>query len=1099
MKSDSTDNPATERDYSDASRDEFPEGAAEFTDEVSRRRFLAIAGASAALAGAAGCVRPAPARKIVAYSVQPDAITPGVPLYFATAYPLGGYGTGVLVRSNEGRPTKVEGNPDHPSSLGGAGVFALASTLDLYDPDRSKSVIHRGLGDTFDAAIDALRRALEIQKGKRGQGLRILTETVTSPSLVAAISKLLADYPEARWAQYDALGRDGVREGTRKAFGRPLTVTYDFTKADRVLALDSDFLTTGPGAERYSHDFADRRKIRQDGKTLAQIHEAKKDGEKKDPAKKDAHHDGVQPEALNRLYAVECMPTPTGSVADHRLAVPGSQVETFARLLAAELGVAGAPAAGAVPTDAAKVWTPWIKSLADDLKQHEGKSIVIAGDHQSASLHALVHAINDRLKNFNKTVFLSAPAEARPDGKVIDLKTLTGEIAAKQVDALLIFGVNAAYTAPGDVPFRRVLNKDNVAFTLHLGGYVDETAVLCEWHVNEAHYLEAWGDVRGHDGTVAIQQPLIAPLYNGKSALELLAAATGAPAREGYDLVRAFWREQFTGQKREGDFEVFWQETVRTGVMAGTTLPRESKVTPDANWAAGAPPAPAAGDLELNFRLDPTVHDGRFANNGWLQETPKPVTKMTWDNAAYLSEATARKLGLPEAYFRWTGGEHGRAEVGVVELKVKVGGEDRTVKAPVWVVPGHADNAVTVHLGYGRTRAGRVNATEDEPNAAGEAVRGFDANGLRSWVDGPNGTGRAATVATGLTVANANAKYFLACTQGWTSMVQTDPLNGKHEWDRKPVRHGTVEDYAKNPGFAKVPPLAAREWQEINENVPAPRHHPSHGPEHKHDPKHALTMYYPSDELAPDLRPEQRRRWAMAIDLNACTGCSACVVACVSENNIPVVGKYEVTRGRAMHWINVDRYYGGTQENPDASVTLFQPRMCVQCENAPCEIVCPVGATVHSTDGLNDMAYNRCVGTRYCSNNCPYKVRRFNFLSFNDWDNATLKLGRNPDVSVRSRGVMEKCTFCVQRIRGAEIVAEREHRPIRDGEIVTACQAACPSGSIVFGDLNDAHSTVSHWKHEPRNYGLLAELNTRPRLTHLAVIRNPNPAMPKGA
>jgi molybdopterin-containing oxidoreductase family iron-sulfur binding subunit len=527
MKPDSTVKPPAVpvRPYAEASRDEFAEGALADTDALSRRNFLAVMGASAALAGAAGCVRPAPARKIVPYGTQPDEITPGVPIYFATAFPLAGYGAGILVRSNEGRPTKIEGNPDHPSSLGGAGVYALGSLLDLYDPDRSKSVTRRGITDSYESAILALRKLLYDTTGPAPQPrpvrLRILTETVTSPTLASRIEKLLADFPQARWAQYDAAGRAGAREGARKAFGRPLNVTYDFNKADVILALDADFLTAIPGADRYSRDFADRRKIRADGKDAKEIEAASK-------------KEGVKADQLNRLYAVECMPTPTGSVADHRLAMKSSRVEAFARALAAELGVAGAPAAGTLTEEERS----WLKPLAADLTRAAGKSIIVAGDHQSASLHALVHAINDKLQNVNKTVFLSAPIEARPDGKVIDLKTLTDEMSAKKVEVLLIFGVNAVYTAPADVPFAKALNRNNVGFTLHLGSHVDETAVQCEWHVNEAHYLETWGDIRGHDGTVAIQQPLIAPLYKGKSAIELLAAVNGSTFNDGLDIVQ---------------------------------------------------------------------------------------------------------------------------------------------------------------------------------------------------------------------------------------------------------------------------------------------------------------------------------------------------------------------------------------------------------------------------------------------------------------------------------------------------------------------------------------------------------------------------------
>jgi len=1096
--------------------DEFPEGASEFTDEVSRRRFLGIMGASIALAGTAGCIRPAPAGKILPYGTQPDEVTPGVPTFYATAAPLGGYGTGILVRSSEGRPIKVEGNPSHPSSKGGASVHAMASVLDFCDPDRSQGVTHRGLPSTLDEAVQAVRKALyditvSPAQPKRSVRLRVLTETVTSPTLAAMIEKLLDEFPEARWVQHDVAGLGNVREGTRRAFGRPLNVTYDFNKADVVLALDADFLSVGPGAVRYSRDFSDRRKIRQDGKDENEILSG-------------STKPGVKPDSLNRLYCVEPMPTPTGAVADHRLPLVASQVESFARALAAELGVSGVPPAGNLPEEA----RAWIKPLADDLRKHKGRSIVIAGDHQPASLHALVHAINDKsvLDNRDKTIFLSEAPEARPEGKVIDLKTLTSELSAGQVDVLLILDVNAAYTAPADVPFKENVSKAKHSF--HLGTHKDETSVLCHWHVNAAHYLETWGDVRGHDGTVTIQQPLIAPLYNGVSAIELLAAVTGAKYREGYDLVRDHWRKWYAANRKDekkddkgkkddkkaghdvldGEFHIFWQESLKSGLVSGTAGKRLS-VELSKDWVVGMSPprtAPSPNDLEINFRPDPAVYDGRFANNGWLQEWPKPVTKLTWDNAAIMSPDTAKRLGLSHT-FRWTAGERGRVEVGVVELKV--GG--RTVQAPAWMQPGHADNSITIHLGYGRTRAGRISTTPDEPNAAGQPVRGFNAYALR--------TSDAPYFANGLSISLTGKTYFLACTQAYALMYQTDPLNG-HVWDRKPVRWGTlkkyldhVPSYEDSPGFAKIPSMAARETAEINENVPAPKQPSDHGPAHhshgaaggngngkhdKHGHKHALTMYHDDEKFerfTPGLRPEQQRRWAMAIDLNACTGCGACVIACQSENNIPVVGKEQVTKAREMHWIRVDRYYTDDTNNP--AVMLFQPVTCVQCENAPCEIVCPVGATVHSSDGLNDMAYNRCVGTRYCSNNCPYKVRRFNFLTYADWHTNTLKLSRNPDVSVRSRGVMEKCTFCVQRIRAAEIVAEREGRKIHDGEIVTACQAACPSAAITFGDLNDPHSEVAKWKSEPRNYGLLAELNTRPRLTHLAVVRNPNPEMPK--
>jgi Fe-S-cluster-containing dehydrogenase component len=1105
-------------------QDEFPEGAGEL-DEPSRRRFLGYMGASIALASAAGCnIRPAAQRKIFPYTTQPDEITPGVPLFFASAAPLAGYGQGILVRSSEGRPTKIEGNPDHPTSLGGTGLHAQASVLDLYDPDRSRGITHRGVPTSYEAAVGALRAKLFTGNNNANTNLkiRVLTETVTSPTLAWQIGQLLNTFPNARWAQFDAVSSENARNGTAKAFGGPRSVTYDFLKADVVLALDSDFLCAGPGHVRYARDFADRRKIRLDGKDRAEIDAGRQAGRPfKEGVKVDLKAD-LKDSLVNRLYAIECMPTNTGAVADHRIALTTAQIGAFVRTLAAAVGVPGVTGAG----EWSSVQKEWLAALADDLKAKKGKSVVVAGDHLPAWVHTLVAAINATLDNVGKTVKLSAPIEASVAGKMSDLKTLTGELNAKVVDVLLILGgANPAYSAPADLDFAGALKSfgaDATKYSLHLGQYQDETGVLCEWHINEAHYLETWGDIRGHDGTVTVQQPLIAPLHGGKSAIELLvtlvrpaeATAPGSP-RDPFDIVKATWlndavTKTFPDFKKPAVFEPFWQESVRAGLIAGTAAKVEENVKLAADWssdlAAGTGPVVATGELELNIRPCPALFDGRFANNGWLQELPKPLTKISWDNAAFMSPKTAEKLGV-KTNFRWTGGEHGRAEVNIVELKVKIKladgkEEERSVKAPVWILPGHADDAVTVHLGHGRDRAGRVagladvsslgradaNDKDSFKNADGKPVHGFNVYPLRAG----------ATWAVGAKVARVSGKYFLACTQGHWSAIEKDPISGKI-LDRKPVRHGNLAEYAKNPMFAKIPPMAAGETELINENVPLPKPKGEKKDEHAHG-EHArltpLNMYNPAEVLSPGLSPAQRRRWAMAIDLSACTGCSECVIACVSENNSPVVGKDQVTKGREMYWINIDRYYEGLEGNdPNAVKTYFQPRMCVQCENAPCEIVCPVGATVHSTDGLNDMTYNRCVGTRYCSNNCPYKVRRFNFLTLQDWDTDTIKLGRNPDVSVRSRGVMEKCTFCVQRIRGAEIVAEREGRPIRDGEILTACQSACSSGAIVFGDINDPDSAVSKWKNEPANYGLLAELNTRPRLTYTAVVRNPNPAI----
>lgn len=1099
-----------------AMADEFPEQASEWTDPVTRRNFLTVMGASLALAGAAGCTpRPAPMRKILPYTRKPEQITPGVPNLFATAFSLAGFGVGVLARSNEGRPTKIEGNPDHPGNKGGTDIFAQASILGMYDPDRSKQVTKGGFPATYEDAVQATREKLAAT-GDGGK-LRILTGTVTSPSLAAQLQALFAAYPKAKWAVHEPAAADSAREGARKALGKPYSVTYDFTKADVILALDADFLGAGPASSRYCRDFGSRRKVRTKHffeHRAAAKEEAKKHGHDHGP---DDTNDYVPVERLNRLYAVESMPTTTGSVADHKLAIPSGQVEAFARAVAAAVGVGNSLPPGKL-SDAAQAW---VAPVAEDLKAKPGSCVVVAGDSQPASVHALVLAMNAALKNIGATVAVSAPVEAHLSDafapNVMPYADLVKEMAAGAVEALLILGTNPAATSPVDQDFGEALKAGRAElakqkrdiFLVHQGLYQDETAVLCDVHFNEAHYLEAWGDVRSFDGTAAIQQPLIAPLYKGKSPLELLADVsfkaaslnatadgkpTAPPSTDGYDIVRTYWsntdnvKKTFPGYNRAGDFEPFWQAAVRKGVIDGTTsAPTTDKLTPATLENTPLPPAPAQGEYEINFRLDPTLFDGRFANNGWLQELPKPVTKLTWDNAIFVSPATAKSLNI-EKEFRWTAGERGRAEVSVVELEYK----GRKVKAPVWILPGHADGSITVHLGSGRERVGRVGYSASEPNAEGKMARGFDAYPLRDSTNPWFGAGAKLSKPLGT--------YFLAAIQGGGLSTGTkDPISGK-PLDRRPARRTTVKTYNEDPTFARIPPTAAGETPLINENVPGSTGH--HNGDEKHesghdDRMHPLTMYHPNEALFPGLPEGQRRRWAMAFDLGACTGCNACVVACVSENNIPIVGKREVTRGHEMHWIRVDRYYSGNPDDAANLETHFQPVPCQQCEKAPCEIVCPVGATVHSTDGLNDMVYNRCVGTRYCSNNCPYKVRRFNFLTFQDWATESLKLGRNPDVSVRSRGVMEKCTYCVQRVRYAEIVAEREHRAIKDGEVVTACQAACPSGAIMFGDMNAEHSRVAEWKAEPTNYGLLAELNTMPRTTYLAGVRNPNEKMPK--
>jgi MoCo/4Fe-4S cofactor protein with predicted Tat translocation signal len=976
-------------------RREFPRQAAGWRDAVNRRQFLQLMGASLALAGLNACTS-RPTETIVPYVRAPEHIVPGQPLSFATAMPLGGFATGLLAASHMGRPTKIEGNPQHPASLGATDVFSQASVLTLYDPDRSQTLTYLGDIRPWTAFTAALLDALAAQRAGQGAGLRVLTETVTSPTLASQLRALLGRFPSAKWHQYEPVGRDNVRAGARLAFGGAVHTLYAVEKADVVLALDADFLSCAPGNVRYAHDFAARRRAPA--------------GERE----------------MNRLYAVECSPSVTGAAADHRLPLRASAVEPFARAVAAALGVSGVTPAPSTQHPAPSTQHPappkWVDAVARDLQQHRGASLVIAGEQQPPVVHALAHAMNQALGNVGTTVLYTDAVEADPVDHLQSLREMVDDMAAGRVELLVIIGGNPVYTAPADLRFAEHLGK--VGMRVHLGLYDDETSALCHWHLPEAHYLEAWGDARAYDGTVSIIQPLIAPLYNGKSAHELVAALAEQPNRSDYEIVREYWQNQHASGALPAaagqGFEQFWRTALHEGFIAGTALPAKQPAL-KTDWLSAdpdpRPPDPSAS-LEIVFRPDPTVYDGRFANNGWLQELPKPLTKLTWDNAAMVSPATARRLGLSSTP-GWRGGEHGTIYADVVELEYR----GRTARAPVWVVPGHADDCVTLHLGYGRTRAGKV----------GTGV-GVNAYALR--------LSDAAWFGPGLTLRKTDEHYPLACTQFHHNIEGRDL-----------VRSASLAEYRRHPAFA-------HEGQE-----PSPT--PSLYPEDKY-PGYA---------------------WGMAIDMTTCIGCNACVVACQAENNIPIVGKTEVMHGREMHWLRIDTYYKGDSANPE---TYYQPLPCMHCEKAPCELVCPVAATTHSAEGLNDMVYNRCVGTRYCSNNCPYKVRRFNFFQYADWDTPSLKLLRNPEVTVRSRGVMEKCTYCVQRISRARIEAEKAGRPIRDGEIVTACQAACPAQAIVFGDINDPDSRVSRLKADPRNYGLLAELNTQPRTTHLAAVRNLN-------
>jgi MoCo/4Fe-4S cofactor protein with predicted Tat translocation signal len=985
---------AETKEFQELLKQEFPRQASVWGDEVGRREFLKLMGASLALAGLSACGSPAPTdEKIVPYVTQPEEIILGKPMFFATAFTLGGVASGLLVESHEGRPTKIEGNPSHSASLGSTDALAQASILTLYDPDRSQVVNNAGRISTWNAFLTALNAELEGERLSGGAGLRILTETVTSPTLATQLGQFLAKFPKAKWHQYEPVNRDNVRAGARLAFGDYVNTYYRLDSADVILALDSDFLLHGPGSVRYARDFAARRKVRQ-----SQME-------------------------MNRLYVVETTPSITGGMADHRLAFRPSEIPGFARSIAAGLGISTGQT---VEGTRAK----WVNALVRDLRGHRGSSLVIAGDQQTPEVHALAHAMNQVLDNIGKTIIYTDPVEASPLDQMTSLRALVRDMEAGQVHILVMLGGNPVFTAPADLRFAEHLST--VGLRAHLSLYDDETSALSHWHIPETHYLESWSDARAYDGTVTILQPLIAPLYHGKSAHELLTALLGQPGRESYEIVHDYWKSQSAAK----NFDLFWRTALHDGLIAGTAFPPkpvklksfesfgEASAFPNVKSEIRNPSPETQNTLEIIFRPDPTIFDGRFANNGWLQELPKPLSKLTWDNAVLVSPATAERLGLAHR-IGTTGGEHGRIFADMVELRLA----GRTLRSPVWITPGHADGCATVYFGYGRTRAGRVGTGT-----------GFNMYAIR--------TSEALWHGAGLEIHTTGEQYTLACTQFHHNMEGRDL-----------VRVRSIDEYRKNPNWTQE----------------------SGDPEKKD-----ATLYAPYKY--------EGYAWGMAIDVNACIGCNACVVACQAENNIPVVGKTEVTRGREMHWLRVDRYYKGDLDSPEA---YHQPVPCMHCENAPCELVCPVGATNHSAEGLNDMVYNRCVGTRYCSNNCPYKVRRFNFLQYSDFKTPSLKLLRNPNVTVRSRGVMEKCTYCIQRINTAKIAAEKEDRQIRDGEIVTACQAACPAEAIVFGDINDPDSRVSKLKAESLNYALLTELNTRPRTTYLAKLRNPNPEIEK--
>ena len=1002
---------------------EFPAGASEMLDSTQRREFLKIMGASLALAGMgiSGCRR-WPEEKIAPYASRPAGRLPGIPNSYATSMELGGVASGLLVTSYDGRPIKIEGNPEHPINRGATDAWAQASVLELYDPDRSRHVMHNNQASSWDNFSSWAKSHFAALREADGNGLCILSEATASPSVLDMKRRLLEAMPNAKWYEYEPLNNDNELAGSILAFGSPYRAQYHFDRAKIIVSLDSDFLHAHPAAVKYTRDFAS--------------------GRRADDA----------PKTMNRLYVVESGYSLTGANADHRVAVRSGDIGAVAGHLAKMLSSAAANWVGSV--DVAK---PMLQQMVDDLASHRGECLIVVGPRQPGEVHAIAHLLNEELGNVGRTVSYTARPDAKP--QAASIKALAADIDGGEVDTLVILGGNPAYNAPADLDFASKLGS--VGATIHVSSYADETSKRCTWHLPRSHYLESWGDARAYDGTIGITQPLIEPLFGGRSPIELLAIINGDDVGAGYDIVR----RSFGGVIGDADFERHWRRVLHDGFVADSAFAEQSPTVRSdeaQTWiiALARLASQERRGLELVFTGDRSVYDGRFANNGWLQELPDPLTKLTWDNAVQISPSAAENIGVKMG--------------DMVNVSLQGGSH---VEAAVLVMPGQHAQSATLTLGYGRNGVGRI--AEDA---------GFDFYQLRSS-DSMGFVG-------GATITKSSGSYEFALTQHHHAL---DTIGGKGTQDRLPTifREANLDEYKEHPDFA----------------------------DHRVHVAHRLSLWDESNLDNADYK------WAMSIDLTTCTGCSACVVACQAENNIPIVGKDQVKRGREMHWIRVDRYFSGSNpETPDS--VAMQPVPCMHCENAACEEVCPVAATTHDRDGLNVMVYNRCIGTRYCSNNCPYKVRRFNFFDYQvrepvretglmhvkpsyytrpQSDTHPLQqLQHNPEVTIRSRGVMEKCTYCIQRISAGKIKAKNdwvkakpEDRSSRvtvpDGSVVPACAQACPAQAIVFGDLADPNSRVAKLHAHERTYEMLEELNPKPRTRYMAKLRNPAPSLAPAA
>lgn len=973
---------------------EFP--AAADPGGLNRRGWLQLMGASLALAAAGGCRWKE--QEILPFAERPEGRVPGKHEQFATAMPLGGTVVGLEVTCVDGRPIKIDGNPRHPQSLGATKVFAQAALLELYDPDRSRKVLQRDGERTRERSLekfaDECRTHFERLHETAGAGFRVLAEADSSPTLAALRTRLLAAFPQAKWFEFEPVGDDNERAGTALALGQPLRTHLRLDRARVIVCIDADPLGSHPAAVRYAHDFVA----------------------------------GRQPDlgTMSRLYVVESHVSLTGAAADHRLPLRPSRIREFVAQLERALQ-------GAQSDDA------FMHAIVGDLlaTENRGHGLVCAGPAQPPEVHATVSRINAMLGNVDKEgtiAYTRLPDPDRPS-HVEAIRTLADEMNAGEVNTLLILGGNPVYNAPADLAFGKAMER--VETTIHLSGYRDETSRKCLWHLPRAHFLEAWGDGRAYDGTYSVIQPMIAPLHDGRSAIEVLSTVLASVEKDSQlgseELVHRTFDEQIAGKAGTA-----WREVLRDGLMAESRWPTEVIATlttgphpsplPKGHVPSGAKTPDDDATLDIVFSCDRSVYDGRFANSSWLQELPDPLTKLTWGGAALIAPSTAEQLGIKHEE--------------LAELQVG----DRRLRIPVCVLPGQAPGVLTLPLGYGRWAAGKVGGDLPEIEPVG-----VDVYPLRTTTN--------MDVASGAILRPTGEPYPLACTQNH-HLLDAVGREATNERAKTLIRQATLTHYQDDPHFV--------------------RH------EEEHPPLESLWQE----------REYEAHRWGMAIDLSKCIGCEACVVACQAENNIPVVGRKQVIKGREMHWLRVDRYFRGEPANPEVA---YQPLPCQQCEMAPCEQVCPVAATVHSHEGLNDMVYNRCVGIRYCANNCPYKVRHFNFFNyhkeFEDPENEIAKMKYNPEVTVRVRGVMEKCTYCVQRIQAAKIVAKNTGKAIDDGQIRTACQQVCPTSAIVFGDLADKNSEVVRLQRLERAYAILAQLNTKPRTIYLARIRNPNPEL----